>query len=296
MRGTEDVLGVPKADNEGRRQGVLSSGPVRCEYAPSLREGEKAFMRLQLEILKVSDDESIFAWDARDDWPQAGRLSGLLALSPSYFEGAGRIRPLGRKDCQKFVNDNHPFSMTNKGLHISLPLISGLAEEHRLSVNQVTAPLRCSWLVPGLQDTPLECFPVIVLKQHVVDGVERYSRVSREGLWPIPYEKIAELFEIERVRKYIFVKEDRHNHHQLSNKVQRQLFFINSPSLKDHGFKLSHYNPWDSVCTWDDSIQDQIRLTIKSMHGAVATISFANKETREIIVLIIIAPMSVSHG
>lgn len=33
-------------------------------YMPLLYgEGKNAFLRLQLEILKVSDDETIFAWD-----------------------------------------------------------------------------------------------------------------------------------------------------------------------------------------------------------------------------------------
>lgn len=41
-------------------------------------EGEKAFERLQLEIIKTSDDQSIFAW-TRD---QHRSLSGLLAKSP----------------------------------------------------------------------------------------------------------------------------------------------------------------------------------------------------------------------
>ena len=46
--------------------------------------GEKAFLRLHLEILRSSDDESIFAWD----YPyqrNATVVGGMLASSPSYF-------------------------------------------------------------------------------------------------------------------------------------------------------------------------------------------------------------------
>jgi hypothetical protein len=46
----------------------------------SYEEGENAFIRLQLGILRTSDDESIFAW--RDEKHVSG---GLLARSPAAF-------------------------------------------------------------------------------------------------------------------------------------------------------------------------------------------------------------------
>ena len=48
-------------------------------------EGRKAFMRLQLEIIKKSDDDSIYAWNA------AVVQSGLLALWPTAFANSGNI-------------------------------------------------------------------------------------------------------------------------------------------------------------------------------------------------------------
>ncbi|RMZ86167.1 hypothetical protein DV737_g93, partial [Chaetothyriales sp. CBS 132003] len=48
-------------------------------------EGRKAFMRLQLEILKKSDDDSIYAWKAPLD------RSGLLATWPDAFAESGNI-------------------------------------------------------------------------------------------------------------------------------------------------------------------------------------------------------------
>ena len=76
-------------------------------------EGSNAFIRLQLEIMKLSDDQSIFAWSGYNQ--QGGR--GLLASSPKEFVNCGNIRRYG--------DDSHTsaFSMTNKGLHIELPLI-----------------------------------------------------------------------------------------------------------------------------------------------------------------------------
>ncbi|KIX05484.1 uncharacterized protein Z518_06356 [Rhinocladiella mackenziei CBS 650.93] len=74
-------------------------------------EGENAFQRLQLEIIKVSDDHSIFAWTG------PGPERGLLARSPREFAHCGSVRRYGDDTLTS------PFSMTNKGLNIKLPLI-----------------------------------------------------------------------------------------------------------------------------------------------------------------------------
>ena len=57
-------------------------------------EGEKAFFRLQYELLQNGgDDESIFAWESRED-PLLRRFSGLLAPSPALFAFSGDIEKL----------------------------------------------------------------------------------------------------------------------------------------------------------------------------------------------------------
>ncbi|KAK3056192.1 hypothetical protein LTR09_002698 [Extremus antarcticus] len=81
-------------------------------------EGAKSFMRLQLEILRKSSDESIFAW--RDDLPG----SGLLATTPKAFSDSGDI-------VQVEVNryDRLPYCMTNQGLELRLPVESPQDEQ-----------------------------------------------------------------------------------------------------------------------------------------------------------------------
>ena len=77
-------------------------------------EGAKAFQRLQEEIVKHSDDHSILAWTS----PSAKIDSGkLFAHSPAAFA-----------TCHNVVRSIQPgpvkpYSITNKGLKISLPLI-----------------------------------------------------------------------------------------------------------------------------------------------------------------------------
>ena len=66
---------------------------------------DKAFLRLQREIIRDSEDESIFAW-TRD-----GALSGLLASSPADFADSRSVFRLAHYSRQ-------PYAMTNKGLNI----------------------------------------------------------------------------------------------------------------------------------------------------------------------------------
>jgi hypothetical protein len=54
-------------------------------------EGEKSFPRLQEEIMKNSDDHSLFAWK-EEETPEDSRR-GLLAKSPRDFASSGDIIP-----------------------------------------------------------------------------------------------------------------------------------------------------------------------------------------------------------
>ena len=76
-------------------------------------EGKKAFERLQLEIIKISDDESIFAWFS-DRGLLSNLVSGVLAKSPKDFARSGQVV---RRD----LRGKLPFAITNKGLHYRIP-------------------------------------------------------------------------------------------------------------------------------------------------------------------------------
>ncbi|EJP64401.1 HET domain-containing protein [Beauveria bassiana ARSEF 2860] len=77
--------------------------------------GARAFRRLQEEIMKVSDDQSLFAWSASVDEEQ--ELTGLLARSPADFAGcADLVEPRQRWNHQ-------PYSMTNRGLSLEMPVV-----------------------------------------------------------------------------------------------------------------------------------------------------------------------------
>lgn len=77
-------------------------------------EGQKAFLRLQEEIIKQSDDESILAWTRRSEYELIHRMHGsnlepLLATHPRDFLNSQAIYRINMKTRQ-------PYTITNKGL------------------------------------------------------------------------------------------------------------------------------------------------------------------------------------
>ncbi|KAF4628707.1 hypothetical protein G7Y89_g9445 [Cudoniella acicularis] len=88
-------------------------------------EGVKAFTRLQEEILRVSTDQSILAWDYDILNLQMVQSSdGILADSPSLFRNSGYIVPIPSGA------DDESHSMSNKGLLIEVPLLTNSREAH----------------------------------------------------------------------------------------------------------------------------------------------------------------------
>lgn len=85
-------------------------------------EGGKAFQRLQEEIIKRYNDHTIFAWTTGHDpvsCSSFGPHLGFLAPSPKAFTSAGSFtaRSTG------FAQLASPWSITNAGISINLPLI-----------------------------------------------------------------------------------------------------------------------------------------------------------------------------
>lgn len=78
-------------------------------------EGTNAFLRLQEEIMKRSDDQTLLAWHLPEDAPDE---SGVLATSPAAFSNCRDFIP-----CDVGMS-TPPFHITNKGLHIEMPVSS----------------------------------------------------------------------------------------------------------------------------------------------------------------------------
>jgi hypothetical protein len=78
-------------------------------------EGRNAFIRLQEEILKLSVDQSLFAWSISPSTYGSG--FGVFAPSPKSFQDSSGIILFQR------AAEIAPSVMTNKGLQLELPII-----------------------------------------------------------------------------------------------------------------------------------------------------------------------------
>ena len=145
-------------------------------------EGMKAFMRLQHEITRISDDETIFAWkDA-----SLGE-SGIFALSPAAFADSRFY--ISHQFPQ--LSNRPPYTVTHKGLAIELVLdirhrhsiaasVGEMYSSFGESVNTMfsLASLRCLQL-----DQP--DFPIAIELKRVRD--HDFVRINPSTLFKAPY-------------------------------------------------------------------------------------------------------------
>lgn len=83
-------------------------------------EGDRAFLRLQEEIMRVSDDQSLFAWVEKNAIRESP--CGLLATSPSNFT----CNALDSVQWFPGFTDETiymPYSLTNRGIQIQLSML-----------------------------------------------------------------------------------------------------------------------------------------------------------------------------
>ncbi|KIM65460.1 hypothetical protein SCLCIDRAFT_1212178 [Scleroderma citrinum Foug A] len=113
-------------------------------------EGKKAFHRLQLEIIRTSNDQSIFAWSCNTENVQTG---SILADSPSFFRDCSSMELMDHDEFIERFKDYIPeeelpsiekdrfgvFPITNRGIQIWL-LFCSFPGSH--SVFQAWLPCR----------------------------------------------------------------------------------------------------------------------------------------------------------
>ncbi|KAI1765708.1 HET-domain-containing protein [Hypoxylon sp. FL1150] len=80
-------------------------------------EGTKAFTRLQEEIMKSSDDQSILAWGLGKPLSEPWGTSHALATSPDDFAACSNLVSFGAAE------PGDSFTMTQRGLELHLPIV-----------------------------------------------------------------------------------------------------------------------------------------------------------------------------
>ncbi|KAL6710522.1 hypothetical protein ACN47E_008570 [Coniothyrium glycines] len=134
-------------------------------------EGDKAFIRLQEEIMKNSDDQSLFAWTPpfTADGPHSPRTA--FATHPSDFATAGNI-----EYSPFFFGQGQPFALTNKGIQLRLCLLPAKtgAEERYMAL------LECHYS----EESSRKHRPAIII-QRLTKSATQYCRLANTSLVPV---------------------------------------------------------------------------------------------------------------
>lgn len=132
-------------------------------------EGEKAFIRLQEEILKSTDDYSIFAWRARSaSHTLSGSIyRGLLARHPREFHGCGPVE-------REHVYSNSPINSTSLGIRIQLEFLAD-PDANSKDKSRFLAMIHCT-------NNMNQRFGIYLRS---LDSANQYARVDADKLVPI---------------------------------------------------------------------------------------------------------------
>lgn len=88
-------------------------------------EGDRAFARLQEEIMKATDDSTLLSWGYKQPWDDRREADTILAPTPASFKHCYDLMP------SKLNGFPRPsFSMTQKGLVLALPVRADGSHEH----------------------------------------------------------------------------------------------------------------------------------------------------------------------
>ncbi|KAK4449016.1 hypothetical protein QBC34DRAFT_406522 [Podospora aff. communis PSN243] len=145
-------------------------------------EGGRAFIRLQEEIMKISDDTSLFAWTSTDNW------GGLLASHPSAFGNSGNI-----VWSVPVATSSGPLTVSNRGVHIELPFI-GLGRRLDDPSNPGTRPVPAVGMGLGVLSCTIEGREGEVIAIHLRDSwltMERFDRVNIGRLYLLRREDLG---------------------------------------------------------------------------------------------------------
>jgi hypothetical protein len=230
-------------------------------------EGERAFARLQQEIMKISNDHSLFAWTATKDGVRHWFNQGLLADSPSDFVHSHQIERL------RDHSDSGDYQMTNLGLCMQLPLVE--VDGEQCAVLNCFKELRKDYLLGiGLQSLQRMSEEEEGYTRFD-EGDERYARFDTNKMAEVARKDAAKA---ERQTVYIRRNgEDRFKELSGPN-IMCNVSLSISPSDKS-GYKVSNTHPPRK----DDG---SIQVSARRSHMILGGYLFENKDTGKFAVII----------
>jgi hypothetical protein len=245
-------------------------------------EGEGgAFRRLQQEIIKDSDDQSIFAWTADDTeipLPKTTerRVFSVLARSPAAFEHSHDViqadSPIFEYLPRYLAGIRAPTVFNNKGLHLSLPIVPANSKIR----NDALAVLACSRvgkeeeerLAIQLRDVSTNGGRYIRIEQHQLPTISRdeilesaaYRNITvargKHNDFVQPLENVADRAVAVTTREYRFTRNPR-----ISRTAANRLL----PSRK---LSLSDMLPPEALLSWNLNFKTISQAVITSIFGS----------------------------
>ena len=226
-------------------------------------EGSKAFTRLQHEIVKISDDESIFAWE-----DSSVLESGAFARSPSAFRESGDLVNV------KFPQlERPPYTVTHRGLAIELALVE------RSTVNTddadvFTAALQCA----SAKDL---AFPV---------SIELMRINKNDMIRTSPHTLIFDYRDAHHNELVYIRPTDKYNFTVGTN--QTPTFYIRISSQPAPGFSISEtYQCQPQLSFWDKAQREECMKVEIDLQDNLAALLLKNDESqhREAFAIVLIA-------
>jgi hypothetical protein len=162
-------------------------------------EGDKAFLRLQEEILKVSPNETLFAWHQEG----VPRYTGALAPSPAVF-----VKTAGVARAWELKRRMTPFSRTNRGVQREIPLIPASVSAETASCVEDDLVLVVGVLQCRVDFDSEDYIGILLSKKKGGDWAWRWHNqdLGIQGLRTVPV-KAAKKAVIEDIRGYVYERE-----------------------------------------------------------------------------------------
>jgi hypothetical protein len=246
-------------------------------------EGPAAFIRLQEEIIKKTDDQSIFAYTEVAGIEKYG-AKRLFAESPKSFDGRGHVRLLPVSFTER------SYAMTNKGLHIELPLIKcppWLATRLDLKVPPGNEAYEAKVAILACSKNASDMYYGIILQPTEIPSV--FDRVGYDPFHVTPSEALA----ARTTQLYIRRKGLPISLSALSGVIKQFSIVVDCEQLKKLGYILvrakSLYSDWSS---FDETAST---LSGTSADTLPAVVVFFNCESRIVIPIIISAERTVKQ-
>lgn len=138
-------------------------------------EGHRAFTRLQEEILRYSDDETIFAWTASSGESSVDSRSGLLAASPTDFQHCRHLKP------SRLFERTETLMLTSRGLAASFSVAATQCGD---GSSLYVAFLNASFRIPGESEQFLGIFlRQVGLDEHDFERVPMHADSCVTHCW-----------------------------------------------------------------------------------------------------------------